>query len=88
MSTISVLRQEFFTAENVAYLLGVTPRTLNRWASDPETYPEMAEKLAPKTMLNGRRRYPAENVLAAYNEMFGRDLTLEQLKQELKEVTV
>jgi hypothetical protein len=86
MSMVTVLKQEFFTPEKVAYLLQVTPRTLNRWAADPQAYPAIAEKLAPKTMLNGRRMYPAENILAVYNESFGRNLTLEELKQELNEV--
>jgi hypothetical protein len=84
MPTVTVLTQEFFNAEKVSYLLQVTPRTLNRWASNPEAYPEYAAKLAPKTLISGRRMYPVENILAVYNETFDRSLTLDELKRELR----
>jgi hypothetical protein len=85
MPTVTVLTQEFLTPEKVAYLLQVTPRTLNRWASNPESYPEHTARLAPMTLISGRRIYPAEKILRVYNETFHRNLTLEQLKRELRD---
>jgi len=85
MPTVTVLSQEFLTAEKVAYLLQVTPRTLNRWASNPEAYPQYAVRLNPKTLINGRRMYPVQNILDAYNQTFERNLTLDELKRELRE---
>ena len=84
MGIVTVLNQDFFTAEDVAYLLQVTTRTLNRWAAKPETYPDYAEKLSPITLISGRRMYPAEKILAIYNETFCRRLSLGELRRELE----
>lgn len=77
---ITFLDQKYLDPLEVAKALSVTTRTLNRWATDPEGSPERARNLAPITLINGRRVYPAANVLTILNETFGKELTLQELE--------
>jgi hypothetical protein len=74
---------EYATPDEAARLLKTNVRTLNRWAVSPESASERARALAPITQLNGRRLYPAQNVLNMVKDVFGIEMTIDQAKELL-----
>lgn len=80
---IRVLGRKYLDPAEVATALSVTTRTLNRWASNPEGSPPRARELSPVTLINGRRVYPAENVLSILKETFGNEMTVDELEGRL-----
>lgn len=80
---VKVYGINYLSPDEAARLLQIKKRALNRWAITPESAPERARALSPIVQLNGRRLYPLQNVLDMVKEVFGRDLTFEEVNKML-----
>jgi hypothetical protein len=82
MKTIG--QETFLSTEEAAKVLGITSRTLLRWACDeagrPEHVPEIKFYIAP----NGRRFFKTENIVEVVKKCYDVNLTNQDVLQMLR----
>ena len=60
----------FYSSEETARLLGVTARTLQKWATDESSRPENLKDLSPIMTPSGRRLFLADEIHAILGRIY------------------
>lgn len=75
----------FYSSDEAAKLLGVTPRTLQRWFSeDSAVRSQKAIDLNPVTELNGRRLFRSEEIHRLVEQTYGIRLDPAEVRRTLE----
>jgi DNA-binding transcriptional MerR regulator len=73
----------FLSMEEVAHLLGVTARTIQRWIAKGENRPKHAPELTPCLFPDGKKYFRQEQIQTAYAALLGTPLSETALMQTL-----
>jgi DNA-binding transcriptional MerR regulator len=78
----------FYTSDETAKILGITPRTLQKWLNDdsPARSRMKSFDLQPVTELNGRRLFKTEEVHRLVEQIYGIQVDPKEVKRILKPV--
>jgi len=74
----------YFTVEELACLLGITVRTVQRWLSEPENKPSHAPNLTPYVFPDGRKYFKQQEIQEAYARVLGSPLSNNALADMLR----
>jgi DNA-binding transcriptional MerR regulator len=74
----------FYSSEETAKLLGVTLRTLQKWATDDASRPDHLRDLNPITTPNGKRLFQADEIHTLLGRIYRIDFNSEIARQILQ----